>query len=58
MAAEKGCTVVVVGGTLMVSRGGEMKDALKNTARDAQSTYKALNTAQGIRWLMRKMSGY
>lgn len=57
MAAEKSCEVVVQGGNLLLVKGGEAADSFKKTAKEAGETYNALNTAQGISWLMRRLSG-
>lgn len=57
-AAEDGCNIVVRGGELLLVKGGEMKDKFKKTAEEADKTYRALNTEQGVRWLMRILSGY
>lgn len=61
MAAEKSCDIVVeVGQTateIMIVQAENALEDIRKTTQKAEKTYKALNTPQGISWLMRYMSG-
>ena len=55
LAAEKSCNVVVSGGEILLVAGGDTVDIFNKKGREAKETYNALNTWQGIRWLMRRL---
>jgi len=56
-AAIKGCNVVVRGGEILLVEGRRTAETFKKSAKEAEKTYRALDTAQGINWLMRYLSG-
>ena len=55
-AASTGCTVVVQAADdvvgFVVVKGKEIKADIKNSLREAERTYRAINTAEGIKWLI------
>jgi len=54
---DNSCKIVVQGSNILLVKGGEAREAFKVKANEAEKTYKALNTDQGINWLMRRLSG-
>lgn len=60
-AAEHGCEVVVrisKGATdIAIAKGAETETKVDNLLFEAKRTYRALNSAEGIYWLKRQLSG-
>jgi hypothetical protein len=60
VAAEKGCTVAVQVGEkvcrIVIVEGAETVRDLDRALEHGKQTYRALNTANGIVWLMRYLS--
>ena len=59
-AASKGCRVVAKAGDelmeIVIVQGEAAGAALEKVVREAATTYRALNTPQGMAWLMRRLS--
>lgn len=55
-ATEKGCNVVVRGGEIFLVEGKKTAETFRKSARQAEQTYRAVNTSEGIQWLMNYLS--
>lgn len=62
MALKKSCKVVVKAGDqvteILIVKGKATGKVLETKVKEAKVTYSALNTPQGMEWLMRYMSSF
>lgn len=54
---ERGCHLIVKQGQILIEEGKKTARSFKRDIREAETTYRALNSADGVRWLMNYLSG-